>query len=107
MIDLSHLVNSQSADVQTYTIPSTVNNTQWHTWNKPRGASMCYMICIGGGGGGGASTSTTSSGAGGGGSSAGQSTILIPAILIPDQLFIQIGAGGAGGASSSASGGAG
>ena len=61
-------------------------------WIKPRGASMVRMLLIGAGAGGiGGSTS-----AGGGGGGSGSVTSWIgPAIFIPDQLRITIGAGGA------------
>jgi hypothetical protein len=61
-------------------------------WIKPRGASMVRMLLIGAGAGGRAG----SSGAGGAGGGSGAITQWIgPAIFIPDQLRITIGAGGA------------
>ena len=53
MLDLGHLPNWQKCDIQKFTTVSTVTNTQWLTWLKPRGTSMVHIICIGGGGGGG------------------------------------------------------
>jgi hypothetical protein len=61
-------------------------------WLKPRGASMVRMLLIGAGAGGRAGTT----GAGGAGGGSGAFTLWIgPAIFIPDELRISIGAGGA------------
>lgn len=83
---------SGSGDVQIFNNPST-SVDQWHTWNKPKGCSLVYILCIGGGGGGGCDVNN--SGAGGGGAS-GTTRVLIPASLLPDRLYIQVGAGGVG-----------
>jgi hypothetical protein len=61
-------------------------------WLKPRGASMVRMLLIGAGAGGRAGTTV----AGGTGGGSGAVTEWIgPAIFIPDELRISIGAGGA------------
>jgi hypothetical protein len=61
-------------------------------WLKPRGASMVRMLLIGAGAGGRAGSAS----AGGTGGGSGAVTEWIgPAIFIPDQLRISIGAGGA------------
>ena len=61
-------------------------------WLKPRGASMVRMLLIGAGAGGRAGTTGTG---GGGGGSGAVTEWVGPAIFIPDQLRISIGAGGA------------
>ena len=92
-------------------IPSTTDNTQYfffqgvgsngfgfpQTWNKPRGASMVYIVCVGGGSGGsgGRNTATTTGGAGG--ASGCVQTGIYPANTLPDQLYVTVGPGGAGG----------
>lgn len=100
MLDLFHIPTSNGiTDVQIFTIPSTVTNTQWHTWVKPRGKTMCYIICIGGGGGGGAGFGATAGSARGGGGSGGSSAVTrvtIPCLFLPDVLYVQVGAGGNG-----------
>jgi len=100
MLDLQHLPTSYGgADVQIFKRPSTVTNTQWLTWIKPRGKSMINIICIGGGGGGGGGFTRAAAAAGGGGGSGGSSSmsrVTAPLHLIPDMLYIQVGAGGAG-----------
>jgi hypothetical protein len=70
------------------------------TWQKPRG---CKFVCIfslggGGGGGGGANTpiGTNRQGAGGGGSGGFYHNI-IPAIFLPDILYLLVSTGGRGG----------
>ena len=55
---------------------------------------MVRFLAIGGGGGGGASAAS----GGGGGGSAGITSLLIPAMFVPDTILVQVGAGGAGGA---------
>jgi hypothetical protein len=91
MLDLNSFI-SLNNNIQQYI--SSPNNT-WQTWVKPRGCQYIYIIAIGGGssGGCGLNTSTTSGGGAGGGSGA-QSYIFIPAIFLPDILYIQPGIGG-------------
>ncbi len=73
----------------------------WQTWTKPNDAMLIHILCIGGGaGGGGGRRAFGLSGAarygGGGGGSAAVTSMYIPAFLIPDTLYILIGAGGKG-----------
>lgn len=78
---------------------STVTNVQWQTWTKPRSISMLQILCIGGGGGGGGGFSAAAAAARGGGGSGGSSGVTrveVPAHLLPDTLYIQVGAGGQG-----------
>jgi len=87
------------ADIQIFNYPSTVTNTQWHTWIKPRGKAMMNIICIGGGGGGGGGFTAAAAAARGGGGSGGSSAVTrvtIPLHLVPDKLFVQVGQGGKG-----------
>lgn len=66
---------------------------------------MISMMTIkGGGGGGGGFTRAAGAAGGGGGSGAcsGIDRLVIPAFLVPDLLFVFVGAGGAGGAASAA-----
>lgn len=88
-----------AADVQIFNMPSTVTNLQWDTWLKPRGKSMMNIICIGGGGGGGGGFTGAAAAARGGGGSGGSSAVTrvtMPLHLVPDRLFVQVGAGGQG-----------
>jgi hypothetical protein len=87
-----------------YNLADTKYKTQIFTengaWTKPEG---CVMVMVelagaGGGGGGGSPTSATFIGGGAGGSG-GFAKTLIPAIFLPNDLYIIIGKGGAGGAS--------
>jgi hypothetical protein len=71
-------------------------------WLKPRGASMVRMLLIGAGGGGGGAGFGTTNGCNGGGSAAVTQWIG-PAIFIPDELRISLGAGGSGGTGTSSS----
>jgi hypothetical protein len=77
-------------------------------WNKPVNASFIQFTVVGGGGGGGAGSNEsgsaiTSGSGGGGGAPGGLVSIGMPAILVPDTLYIRVGTGGAGGASVSGS----
>jgi hypothetical protein len=67
---------------------------------------MIYITCIGAGGGGRsgwcADSATRSGGAGGG--SGGFSRLLIPAVFLPDVIYVSVGRGGAGGAAATVSG---
>jgi hypothetical protein len=79
----------------TFVAPSS-----WQTWRKPPGASFIHIVCLGGGGGGAAGTAGVSGSArngGGGGGSAGFASALWPAIFLPNQLYVYVGAGGVGG----------
>jgi hypothetical protein len=100
MLDYSHVPTPYGvADVQIFNIPSTVTNTQWHTWTKPRGKSMMNIICIGGGGGGGGgftAAAAAARGGGGGGGSSAVTRVELPLWTVPDTLYVQIGAGGQG-----------
>lgn len=89
-------------DRQVFNRPSTANNIQWLTWQKPkREIAMINIVCIGGGaGGGGGFTGVAASarGGGGGGGSSGIARCTLLGHFVPDTLFIQIGCGGNGGA---------
>ena len=99
MLDLGHLATDTRCDVQIFGGPSTVTQLQWHTWIKPRGCAVAYMLAMSGGaGGGGGFTGVASSARGGGGSggTSGISRVLLPLIFLPNRLFIQVGVGGQG-----------
>jgi hypothetical protein len=76
-------------------------------WQKPRGRTIAQIICLGGGGGGGGGFSgaaTTNRGGGGSGGSSGIARLTLPIALLPNTLFIQVGAGGVGGAAGTTGG---
>ena len=87
MLDVFNFANPQTCNYQEFYGGSSTRD-----WVKPRGASMVRMILIGAGAGGRAG-STAAGGAGGG--SGAITTWIGPAIFIPDELQISIGAGGA------------
>ena len=101
MLDVLNLPKPQNGYIDYFFAESSKLGDTWRTWEKPRGISMIYITCIGGGGGGRsgwcADSNTRSGGAGGG--SSGFSTLLIPAMVLPDVLYVAVGRGGAGGAS--------
>lgn len=80
------------------------NADGWRTFSKPSGINYVAFTIIGGGGGGGRTTnSATGAGAGGGGSG-GITNILLPAFILPDSIFINVGAGGPGSVASGTAG---
>lgn len=101
--------------IDVFNIPSSTQNTitfyatgNWQTWNKPRGAKMIEIFCLGGGAGG--SIAVIGSGGRNGGNGGGASGIvrgIIPAFLLPDNLYILVGKGGAGSTQNNTAGGVG
>lgn len=88
-----------SEDTAIFVVPGTF------VWVKPRGSKMVHLVAMGGGGGGrGGSSGSGGQEGGGGGSSAGIASVIIPAVLLPDRLYVRVGAGGAGGAAGAGSG---
>ena len=96
MIDVFNLTNTIIQNQVFY----TKGVTDWQVWNKPNNCRFIFIMCIGGGGGGGAGQNgagSTSRQGGGGGGSASVSVAFYPSYVIPDTLFLQVGAGGIGG----------
>lgn len=87
MLDTFGLPTPQGSNYQEFYGGGTTRD-----WLKPRGASMVRMLLIGAGAGGRAG-STSAAGTGGG--SGAVTEWIGPAIFIPDELRISIGAGGA------------
>ena len=102
MLDISHIPSQQQS---TTTFYATGN---WQTWNKPRNAKFIEIFCLGAGGGGGHSSFSGGSVAGGGGGASGGIVRgIIPAFLLPDNLYVLVGKGGTGASTSPSSGGSG
>jgi hypothetical protein len=102
--DVFNFPSNFKGDVQIFHA-NNQSSTSYQQWIKPRGTSMSYFFLVGGGGGGGGGhqkASGTNGGGGGGGGSACISRLLIPSFLLPDTLYVKVGAGGLGGAASSA-----
>jgi hypothetical protein len=98
MIDFLHLPKPQNGYIDYFPGFSTSAGGEWEVWNKPRGINFIKIITIGGGGsgGGGASSATTTARNGAsGGSSANITTVMIPAVFLPDRLYVSSGVGGA------------
>lgn len=89
-----------AVDQQIFYANSAATGITWSTWKKPRNCSMVHIICLaggGGGGGGGRGTMAQIAAGGGAGGSSSQSILTIPAIMVPDILYLSVGYGGAGG----------
>ena len=91
MLDLNHLPKPQNGYIDYF----YSTGTSWVTWEKPRGISMIHITCFGAGAGGAGGGASGNGGSGGG--SGGQTTLLIPAYVLPDILYVSVGRGGAGG----------
>jgi hypothetical protein len=95
MLDFSNILNNPNIDVQAFIGPAQTSAVEWRTWRKPRGAKFIYMIGVGSGSSGGCGlNSATTSGGGAGGPSGAQTVVMIPAMFVPDVLYVQAGAGG-------------
>lgn len=97
MLDFGHLAGKNTADIQIFAGSCTVDNKEWKTYMVPRGINMLYIMVAGGGGGGGNGFSGgagTARGGGGGGSGGNGMHVWIPAIFLPEILYIQAGVGG-------------
>lgn len=104
-IDYSDKAPMYRGDVQSFFNSS--NSQYWQTWNKPAGVTMVHMTAIAGGGGGGGGhcrAAGNPGGGGAGGACSGIATLLVPAIFLPDVLYVQVGSGGAGGTNSATPG---
>lgn len=99
MMEVFDLPSGSDANVQLFTRPS-ISADEWQTWVSPRGAIMLMIICVGGGGGGAAGDVGGSFGGSGGAGSQVVRTIM-PAFLLPQTLYVRVGAGGRGGTSAS------
>jgi hypothetical protein len=102
MLDLSHIPSQQQ---QTFTFYAISGSNSWQTWQKPRNAKMIEVFCLGGGAGGGRGNNNSLGGQAGGGAGSGAITRgIVPAFLLPDTLYIQVGKGGTGAILSNTSG---
>ena len=101
MLDLNHLPKTGNGNIDYfYNTGGTSLLFSWQTWEKPKGIHTIVITCIGAGGGGRSgwcADSATRSGGGGGGSGA-FTRVIIPAMVLPDVLYVSVSRGGAGGA---------
>lgn len=99
MMDVAGLPSKTTGDVQIFNTPS-LGADDWKIWNRPKWASMLYILCVGGGAGGGGGFSGAAGagqrGGGGSGGLSGMSRLTIPAFLLPERLYLWVGAGGQG-----------
>ena len=103
MLDFGHLPKPQNGTIDYFPGFSSTAGGSWEVWNKPKNCMFIRILCLGGGGGGASgfpSATTNARGGGGGGSSCVLMTVTIPAIFLPDRLYVSAGVGGRGGASS-------
>ena len=98
MLDVFDIIKQPETTYSVFYSTSATTLTQWQTWRKPRGCNFVYILGVGGGGAGSSGIAGAAAGGGGGagGGSGAQTTVLIPAMLIPDTLYIQAGNGGVG-----------
>lgn len=98
MLDLFHLPTNTVADIKEFKGNSVTAGLSWQTWLKPRGVSMIHIFLLGQGGGGGAGAigANSTAAGGGGGGSGGQTSLTMPAWMLPDILYISTGASATG-----------
>lgn len=97
MYDFSHLLYDPQSRLKIDFFTNASQNAEWQTWRKPAGAKFVYFFGVGGGGSGGCSSNSTSLSRNGGGSGGGGGSTMagmIPAMFIPDILYVQVGLGG-------------
>ena len=96
MLDLSHTPKgfAGAADQQIFYGGNGSNGGSVQVWEKPRGISMIHMFALGCGGPGTAGSIGATATGGAGGGSGGQGSLLIPALFVPDVLFIWACVGG-------------
>lgn len=98
--DFGFLPPQFKSDVQVFT--GNYNDASYldlQTWIKPKGATMIHFLLIGSGGGGaGGQSSASNKGGGGGGGSGAITSVVVPAIFVPNILRILVAKGGRGGA---------
>ena len=77
-----------------------LGSTVWQVWSKPKGAKFVRIFAINGGGAGAGGQGGIGTNRVGGfaGNSSSINSIIYPAFLIPDILYVQVGVGGVGGA---------
>ncbi len=95
-----YLVSGSDRTKMYFGIVAPAATQTWYTWNKPTNCTFVHLYCVGGGaggGGGGASAAATIGGGGGGGGNGAPTSIIYPAHMIPDTLYVCPGSGGRGG----------
>lgn len=91
------ILRPQTSRMQVYHAPpSTATTNSWQTWTKPLGCSFVLFFMQAAGGGGGRTQTGAQTTAAGGGGSGGWSRLLIPAMFLPDTIYLKPGNGGAG-----------
>jgi hypothetical protein len=115
MLDLNHLPKTGNGNIDYFFGDTFITGSvdvgftttfSWKTWEKPKGIHTIVIICIGAGGGGrsGWPVNASSRTGGGGGCSGTFTRVIIPAMVLPDVLYVSVGKGGPGGAGSNVQG---
>lgn len=91
-----HLTGTDNKLIEFYTATYESSASNWVTWYKPSNVKQVSFVLCGGGGGGGRVADGNSGNGGKGGSSGVMITAIIPALLLPNTLYIKPGYGGLG-----------
>lgn len=96
MYDFGHLIYDPKPRMKVDTFVNGSQNGEWLTWRKPAGSKFVHFFALGAGGSGGCSSNTVvaNNAGGGGGGGGAPNGLLMPALLLPDILYIQVGLGG-------------
>lgn len=78
-------------------VGGSLQQSDWITWAKPKNAKFVYILACNGGDGGYGGDIPTSNRAGIGGLNGIFKSIFIPALMLPDNLYIKLGYGASGG----------
>lgn len=91
-------VNADSVTMFWATTPSGGSPVGAVPWTVPRWARLVHFVVAGGGGGGGRGFTAASGamGGGGGGGSGSICTLLVPAFMLPGEVYVSVGSGGLG-----------
>lgn len=100
MLDIFNTPTPLNCNFQEFYYQGSATTGRNARWVKPRGCSMVRFLLIGGAGGG--SANATSGGAGGG--SGAMTSLVIPALFVPNSILVQVGAGGNGAGGTATSG---
>jgi hypothetical protein len=98
------MIPTENKKVDFFCASGTSSELNWFTWVKPSNIKMVEFLIQGAGGGGGRTANGSSGNGGKGGSSGSLIKAYIPAALLPNILYLNVGIGGKGATTASTTG---